>query len=270
MKERNRRRRHNKPYADALDKIRSQSTKTCNVEKIDEWNRVYMTLIETLCMEKLSIYRSQRLWKSQKRRQSAFARWADRMTNQTSSSWKRSIRRDHRIRSVKHIDGDKRRELRDTYMDKIRSLRQKKKEDERCIVFFGDGKFSSTMRGSAPIAKKAFLKTLQSVATVVWIDEFKTSQMCPCGLNQLRDAKNLQITGNSSEHRFRCHKTTSTGSTCPLDELNLQQLVTNDEMLPTWCDRDALATRNILNCAERILHGLAWPQHLRRSTCTRI
>jgi hypothetical protein len=48
------------------------------------------------------------------------------------------------------------------------------------VVFFGDGSFSSSMRGSASIPKKEFLRLLVVRGPTVLLDEFRTSKMCPC------------------------------------------------------------------------------------------
>ena len=68
------------------------------------------------------------------------------------------------------------------------------------------------------------------------LDEYKTSKMCPCGHDELK----------TTGYRFRAHK--SDGAAC---------------------DRDALASLNMVSCALCALAGRTRPEHLCRSKCMR-
>ena len=77
------------------------------------------------------------------------------------------------------------------------------------------------------------------------LDEHKTSKMCPCGHDELK----------TTAGRLRAHK--SDGAACPL----LRRLGA------TSCDRDALASLNMVSCALCALSGRKRPDHLCRSIC---
>ena len=70
------------------------------------------------------------------------------------------------------------------------------------LVFFGDGSFSSCSRGSCPISKKTFIKLLAPRGVTVYLDEFRTSLMCPYGTSELVNGKS-----SGKFYRIRCHKT---------------------------------------------------------------
>ena len=111
--------------------------------------------------------------------------------------------------------------------------RVRQRKEERTVVFFGDASFGPTMRGHNAIPKKGILRELCHQGVTVLLDEYRTSKMCPCGYDELK----------TTTGRLRAHK--SDGATCSL----LSRL--NNSM----CDRDALASLNMVQCAMCALGG---------------
>ena len=208
----------------------------------------------TLMTELMDMRRCKRLWRAARRKQSAFARWADRLFDQESLHTKA-------ILEIQAITGRSANRERDPELCKrfrrIKTeLKVRRGEQPTRVVFFGDGSFSSCARGSVPIARKEFLKVASATGPIVWTDEFRTSKMCPCGSpnGELRDRPS---TSTNACSRLRCHKTVSTASTCPLNDL---ECTTVHELF----DRDVLASVNLLQIAESAMLGNARPNHLCR------
>ena len=251
------RREHNPLYATAIEAIRTLSKRTAVLEDLDAYISVHCAHLGTLIDEKFHIWRVKRLWKASRKRQSAFARWSDQLFDQRSIHSKAKD-------VIENETGFNKNHFRDPELTaRFRKIKADLKETRRTqpnrVVFFGDGSFSSCARGSPPIARKAFLKTAMCTGPVVWTQEYKTSKMCPCGhpSGTLKDW-NLP---SGLECRLRCHQTTSTDSLCPLND---------PESIPASTDlrkfdRDELATWNILQCSDRALCGLQWPDHLSRN-----
>ena len=130
-----------------------------------------------------------------------------------------------------------------------------------CPIFFpvatqpADGSATSTERGTdGGLLWRRELRSVHasygSSATrglTFLLDEYKTSKMCPCGHDELK----------TTGYRFRAHK--SDGAGCPL--------VTR--LGARSCDRDALASLNMVSCALCALAGRTRPEHLCRSKCMR-
>lgn len=110
------------------------------------------------------------------------------------------------------------------------------------VVFFGDGTFAAGYRGHAPVAKKKWVKFMAHCGLTILLDEYRTSKMCPCGKGH-----ELKTTGD----RLRVHKN---GDGCPFLE-----------SLGVACDRDLLATLDMLRCALAALRGEGRPQDISRS-----
>ena len=85
------------------------------------------------------------------------------------------------------------------------------------------------------------------------LDEFRTSQQCPCGAGELKNGTNHLCPSHPDEWqtriRVRVHKTT--GDEC--------------EVLRQQRDRDELATNNMLQAALAATRRKAWPKHLDRN-----
>ena len=103
----------------------------------------------------------------------------------------------------------------------------------RTVVFFGDASYGPSMRGHHAIPKKGILRELCHRGLTILLDECKTSKKCPCGHDELKTTAN----------RLRAHK--GDGAVCPFRT-----------RLDAWsCDRDALASLNMVSCALCALGG---------------
>jgi hypothetical protein len=63
------------------------------------------------------------------------------------------------------------------------------REQKKTIVAFGDGDMSTNTRGLAPIMSTAFAKKMKQNTTVVFINEYKTSELCCCCHETLKNVK---------------------------------------------------------------------------------
>ena len=222
------RRRKNTEYGAALESLSSKGRKKSVTSKFTDYFVAMMETLSVRASELVTTARSTMKW-SQRRSLSRFiGRLCDKLLDRTSTRM---------VKNDPPIDPAKRDELR----IKLRKLR----EDRRnmpTVVFFGDGTFGPTMRGHNAIPKKGILRELCHRGVTILLDEFYTSAMCPCGQDKLK------TTGG----RLRAHK--SDGSTCSLLSRLAQQ----------QCDRDALASLNMLSCALCALEGRERPIHLCR------
>jgi len=137
---------------------------------------------------------------------------------------------------------------REELVARLRAERVRRREDPRKrVVFFGDGTFSSTLRGFPSIPKKRLLKQMAVRGLTFLLDEYNTSKCCPCGQDELKDGSSHD---EAQEYeRVRVHKTC--GGTCAV--------------LQRCRDRDALATLNMLQAAVAAVQHHSWPEHLQRS-----
>ena len=78
--------------------------------------------------------------------------------------------------------------------DRLRSVIKKTREKERPTrVCFGDGSFKS-MRGNAPVPRKALVRALAKQGLTFVLDEYRTSARCPgCGSEMKDDNKGHRI-----------------------------------------------------------------------------
>ena len=123
----------------------------------------------------------------------------------------------------------------------LHEKRTKRRSNPKSLVFFGDATFGPSMRGHNSIPKKGILRALSHRGLTFLLDEHRTSMQCPCGEDEL----------TTMAGRNRAHK--SDGASCSL----LEKL--GD------CDRDALASLNMIQCALCAIRGAMRPPHLCRS-----
>ncbi|KAJ8097352.1 hypothetical protein POJ06DRAFT_261146 [Lipomyces tetrasporus] len=71
----------------------------------------------------------------------------------------------------------------------IKGNKRAKKED--VVVAYGDGQFGSTMNGNRAAPVKKLRKHLRRYATVVTVDEYRTSRVCSKHSEQQRDRTGL-------------------------------------------------------------------------------
>ena len=124
---------------------------------------------------------------------------------------------------------------------------RRQREDFPSVVFFGDASYGPSMRGHNAIPKKGLLRELCHRGLTFLLDEYRTSKMCPCGHDELK----------TTSDRLRAHK--RDGAVCSL----LSRLGN------TGCDRDALASLNMVSCALCALGGQKRPEHLCKPICQR-
>ena len=235
------RRNKNSAYTTAVARLRTCRKRTCDPGCLNVYVSTAMQHLPVMAEELTHIGRSLRRWVANRRRLSAFSRWIDRLFDRTTV----------RARKLKPVleqvnPTPNTQMFKDSRLERRRVLRHGRRRV--CVPFFGDGSFSACSKGSCPIAKKALLKLMGARGPGFYLDEFKTSQMCPCGTSQLQDDP------DHCHSRFRCHQTLSTESDCPLGQPNGERL-----------DRDVSAIWNMLHIAQNALHGLPWPEAMRRA-----
>ena len=203
-----------------------------------------------LSKELLNERRSHRKWYSYRKRHSTYSRWADILFDRDTKHEQRAMHAEDNVSEKGKIPrwakGELTEEKREQIRQRLRDRMRRARESPRYrVVFFGDGSFSSSLRGSAPIPKKEFLRLLGPRGPTVLLDEFRTSKMCPCGQDTLKNANCLPGC------RLRCH--TAIATDCPLGSIGCQGQ-----------DRDVLATLNMLHCAQNALKGQMRPSFLCR------
>ena len=124
---------------------------------------------------------------------------------------------------------------------------RRQRSETPTVVFFGDASYGPSMRGHNAIPKKGLLRELCHRGLTFLLDDYKTSKMCRCGHDEPK----------TTGYRFRAHK--SDGAACPL----LTRLGAMS------CDRDALASLNMVSCALCALAGRTRPElEKRRRRCS--
>ena len=228
-----RRRVHNRAYADSLDKFSGVLRRTSDVAAFSEYIKVCAETLSDRVAELCHRRRSLRSWLSQRRSQSYLSRVANRLANITPNRNKTSS---HSLHGTL-LSPEERQQLR----DRIRARRKEKDTSRPTVVFFGDGEFSHAMRGHVSIPKKSILHVLGTRVPTILIDEYNTSSKCVCG-QPLRNAT------NEPACRVRVHQD---GGDCHALRCGI-------------CDRDELATLNIAQASLSALAQRPWPSHLLR------
>ena len=220
-------------YREALQRLSENGIRKRSVTKC--FMRYFDVSIQTLKIRSGELVNDRRCrmkWKSKRQMTSFMSRLCDTLFNRDTTRVKR------------HSDystgtEEQRRLLKDKMMQK----KQERLSGIKNVVFFGDGSFGPSTRGHNSIPKKPILKELSNRGPTILLDEYNTSKMCCCGLDELKTLNG----------RDRCHKTDDT--VCSL----LRRLNT--------CDRDALASLNMMHCALQALKGEERPKHLCRLQC---
>jgi len=161
------RREKNEAYGLALDKLAQTRRRCATQSDFSEYAKEAMeTLVirtsEMMC-EKRCLFR----WKCEKRLQSFLARVADVAFDRASTNVKRH--------SKYSILNEEEREALRVKMCQVR--KERREENKRRIVFFGDGQFKCTMKGQPSIPKKKLLK-LMAVRGVQCFLTNTTHQKC--------------------------------------------------------------------------------------------
>jgi hypothetical protein len=238
-----RRRQRNVAYDVAIKRLRECTKRSCDSHSLREYANAAMVHLPVMASELVTLARAKRRWVSNRRRLSVFSKWMDRLYDRTTTR----RRRDKTVLLQVNPEVETPVQRTQRRLEKRRVIRNKCERIK--VVFFGDGSYSACSKGSCPIAKKSMIKLMAARGPSVYLDEFRTSMMCPCGESKLVDDK-----CSRSDSRLRCHEAFSTASSCPLAHQNGNRF-----------DRDVLATWCMLNVAQNALRGEAWPEALRRS-----
>ena len=230
-------RRNGTAYGRALEWIGGKGRRRSVTTAFAEYVEAMLSTLKVREDELTSVGRSAARWQQKRCLARFMGRLCDRLFNRQSTRPKKNPQ------SAQHQgDAPTREELR----RKLMEVRRRRRETPT-VVFFGDSSHGPTRRGHNAIPKKGILRALCHRGLTILLDEFKTSKMCPCGHDELKTTSN----------RFRAHK--SDGATCSL----LTRLGAES------CDRDALASLNMVSCALCALGGRARPEHLCRTKCVR-
>jgi hypothetical protein len=225
-----RRRREGTPYGMALEELNGEGRKKSATSNFREYANCMMRTLWVRATELVSTGRSAVRWQQKRQLAKFIGRLCDRMFDRTSAR----VSRNHSPLDV-------------TAREELRSRLRSQLRERRTIVFFGDATYGPTMRGHGAIPKKGILRELCHRGLTVLLDEYNTSKMCPCGHDELK----------TTSGRLRVHK--NDGAACSL----LSRLEEDA------CDRDALASLNMVNCAMCALGGKKRPDHLCRTICPR-
>ena len=221
------RRRKDTAYGSALEELTRRGRKKSVTSRFADYFAAMFDTLEVRANELLTTARSAMKWAQKRSLMRFIGRLCDKLLDRTSTRpGKNEPPNDSELQNQLRL--------------KLRRIRQER-VNVRTVVFFGDGTFGPTMRGHNAIPKKGILRELCHRGLTFLLDEYYTSSMCPCGQDKLK----------TTSGRLRAHK--SDGSTCSL----LSQL--GDK-----CDRDALASFNMLSCALCALGGKGRPSHLCR------
>ena len=230
-------RRDETEYGRALESLSGAGRRKSATTTFVEYAGAMLRTLGVRAAELTSVARSAARWQQKRNLARFIGRLCDRLLDRTST---RPAKNQPPAHNQPCATAYEREELRRQLME----VRRQRKETPT-VVFFGDASYGPSMRGHNAIPKKGILRELCHRGLTILLDEYKTSKMCPCGQDELK------TTGN----RLRAHK--SDGAVCPL--------LTR---LDAWsCDRDALASLNMVSCALCALGGRTRPEHLCRTLC---
>ena len=231
------RRRTNAQYNDTLEALSATRRRCSDLEMFGAYASVAMQTLSSRAEELLHTHRVLCNWKHQRTLQSFLSRIAD-------IALGRQTCRPNRVPNGFHALG---RTLgREELLERLHKERERRRENPtKRVVFFGDGTFACTRRGSPSIPKKKLLKHMAVRGLTFLLDECNTSKCCPCGQGELVDSSSSHT---EARERVRVHKIG--GGTCGV--------------LHRCRDRDALATLNMLQAAVAAVRHESWPLHLLR------
>ena len=227
-----RRRRDGTAYGTTLEELSKAGRRKSVTSQFVVYCDAMLNSLKVRAAELVCTARSVVRWQRKRKMASFIGRLCDRLFDRTSLRWKKNV-------PPAQLDAETVTALRAQLRQRVRQ-----RKGERTVVFFGDASFGPTMRGHNAIPKKGILRELCHRGVTVLL-EYRTSKMCPCGHDELK----------TTTGRLRAHK--SDGATCSL----LSRL--NNSM----CDRDVLASLNMVQCAMCALGGEDRPGHLCRSSC---
>ena len=230
-----RRRLVNKRYSSAINAMSETRRRCSDVSQFDAYAKIAIETLADRGDELMTVKRSLFRWNSGRELKRFLSRIADRLADRGTD---RPIRRLSREPTTMPNDID-------TLRTELAARRKwKREENPRRIVFFGDGTFSSSMRGNPSMPKKKLLKLLATRTTTILIDEYLTSKMCPCGQDKLKD----DTFNKTASKRVRVHETS--GGVC--------------DVLKQVNDRDETAAINMALAGLTATRHGNWPTHLCR------
>ena len=232
-------RRDGTEYGRALESLSGTGRRKSATTTFVEYAGAMLRTLAVRAAELTSVARSAARWQQKRCLARFIGRLCDRLFDRTSTRPKKNQLPSQHQPSM---TASEREELRRRLMEVRRQRRE-----APTVVFFGDASYGPSMRGHNAIPKKGLLRELCHRGLTFLLDEYKTSKMCPCGHDELK----------TTGYRFRAHK--SDGAACPL----LTRLGAKS------CDRDALASLNMVSCALCALAGRTRPEHLCRQLCRR-
>ena len=227
------RRRINHKYSESIDALSSTRRKCADSSVFGEY---VQESIRTLLDRSNELVTQERAAVRKKYR-SKLLSWLDRVADDGMGRSTLRYER-HCVDDMANVDREK-------LVKRLNDAREARRLRKR-VVFFGDGTFSSSHRGSVSIPKKKLVKQLAVRGLTFLLDEYNTSKYCPCGeiLCDVCKAEGVRV---------RAHK--ANGGECTV--------------LRAVKDRDELATVNMLLAASKKARGAEWPAHLLRpSTVT--
>ncbi len=229
-----RRRRDGTAYGRALESLADVGRRKSVTATFAEYVGAMLRTLSVRAAELTSVGRSAARWQQKRCLARFVGRLCDRLFDRTST-------RPQKWREATPVEAEAREALR----HRLLQLRRQRRETPT-VVFFGDASYGPSMRGHNAIPKKGLLRELCHRGLTFLLDEYRTSKTCPCGHDELK----------TTSGRLRAHK--SDGAVCPLLS-----------RLGTTCDRDVLASLNMVSCALCALSGRQRPEHLCRPVCRR-
>ena len=216
-------------YDNALNAMNKLRRRTAEAGRFTSYIQVSLLHLGARLREHASMKRANFNWHAWKVSVQHFDRMCNRMFGLQSVQ---KARTEKRGEAWSHIE---KKQIRDG----LHSERRKK-----TIVFFDDGLFSCTMRGTPAIPKKHIIQFLSRRGLTCLLCERNTSKRCPCGMSDLVDGPNHDAGGGA---RVRVHRTD--GGLC--------------SFLTHCNDRDEVAAcGNMQLAAHRCIRGQSWPAHL--------
>ena len=237
----------NSNYREAIEKLAKCGGRRSTTSNFCTYFKMMISTLKVRFDELVCESRSKIRWRATQRHMQFISQLCDKMFDRSTLRFKRqhklytcSSQQGHSaaLSSSLTNEAEKQRQNAEAHLHEKRVFRHARANS---VVFFGNATFGPSTRGHNSIPKKRILHELSHRGLTFLLDEYKTSMQCPCGMDEL----------TTTAGRNRAHK--SDGTCCSL----LQDLGN--------CDRDALASLNMIQCAICAIRGAKRPLHLCRS-----
>ena len=120
------------------------------------------------------------------------------------------------------------------------AMRMRPGEGKHRVVAFGDGDFPAGYRKNRSVPRKALLRLLMHASTVLLVDEYNTTKMCPTCHTPLQHVKVQRLQHDKSWKTVTSHDLRRCGNREPGGCARLGD---------SWKNRDEAASLNIGRCA---------------------